>query len=222
MRMSEDMTLDPSYLVAAKETLDLIIYLCSFLINNQKIPELPTYLSKIEVKANARVSSSLSQTLGINFPLTDPEEKKPAKYWEGVRDMARYAFKQWNQLQDMNEFVILLENSRVHLLARAPREEGVSPLEEILRTDEFPDPKTTSVANSEIISIEEKNQEVEEEFNEQTTPQDTLPLDLPPTKPPPAAPSLPEKLLGDNDELLSGTLKEALKILRDEGDKEEN
>ena len=214
---------------------------------NKKVNELSNHIVQIEAKANERVTSFLGQSLRLNIPFPD-QEKKPAEYWKGVRDMASYAIKQWNQLQDDQKFVAFLEKTRANLLARvAPNKNVFSLLEEILKTDdkrlgsedeftddrdlespptpyvyEFPYPKGPPAASAEAIPIKKKDLYIEDNSEDQLTPQDTSPLDSPSIKPSPATPSLPEKLLDDKEELLSVSLKEALKILRDEVENEEN
>lgn len=215
------MTVDPIYIKAAIETLELILQLYTFLKENQKVNELSNQLSQIEMKANARIVSSLGRTLEIRH--FDNQEGKPTEYWKGVRDMANYAIKQWNHLQNEQKFVISLKTTRSSLLAIVtPTKQDVSPLEEILdkiqRGDDDSaddrDLESPPAASAEAIPIEEEDQDIEANSEEQLPPQDTPHPDSPPS-------SLPEKLLDDNDELLSSTLKDALRILRDEEDNEE-
>ena len=68
------MTVDPTYINAAIETLELIHQLYNFLKENQKVNELSNHLSQIEVKANARIGSSLGRTLDINIHFNDQED----------------------------------------------------------------------------------------------------------------------------------------------------
>ena len=126
------MSIDPAYIKSAIETLELIQHLYNYLTENQKVNELPNFLSQIESKGDARVRSSLGQTLGIDIPVAD-QEGKPTKYWEGVRDMAKLAHKQW--IQDPNKFIQFLVKTKGNLSTRiAPEEKLISPLEEILQT----------------------------------------------------------------------------------------
>ncbi|MFX0181696.1 MAG: hypothetical protein ACFE95_01340 [Candidatus Hodarchaeota archaeon] len=129
------MSIDPTYIKSAVETLELIQQLYNYLSDNKKMNELFNYLSQIEAKANARISSSLGQQLGMNIPVAD-QEGKPTKYWEGVRDMAKLGSKQWQTLQDGQKFATFLKNTSNSLSRRiAPEEKAISPLEEILRTE---------------------------------------------------------------------------------------
>ncbi len=129
------MSIDPAYIKSAIETLELIQRIFTYLKENQKEKELPNFLSQIESKGEARVKSSLGQTLGIDIPIAD-QEGKPTKYWEGVRDMAKLAHKQLVTLQDPNKFIQFLVNTQGSLSTRiAPEETPVSPLEAILQTE---------------------------------------------------------------------------------------
>ncbi|MHA2245042.1 MAG: hypothetical protein ACXADY_08740 [Candidatus Hodarchaeales archaeon] len=128
------MSIDPAYIKSAIETLELIQHLYNYLKENQKENELPNFLSQIESKGDARVRSSLGQTLGIDIPVAD-QEGKPTKYWEGVRDMAKLAHKQWLANQDPNQFMQFLSKTKGNLSTRiAPEEKPISPLEEMLQT----------------------------------------------------------------------------------------
>ena len=129
------MSIDPAYIKSAIETLELIQRIFTYLKENQKANELPNFLSQIESKGEARVKSSLGQTLGIDIPIAD-QEGKPTKYWEGVRDMAKLAHKQLVTLHDPNKFIQFLVKTQGSLSTRiAPEETPISPLEEILQTE---------------------------------------------------------------------------------------
>ena len=128
------MSIDPVYIKSAIETLELIQQLYNYLKDNQKMVELPDYVKQIESKANARISSPLSQQLGMNIPVAD-QEGKPTEYWKGVRDMARIATKQWGGPQDDQKFIAFLVSTSNSLSARiTPEEKPISPLEEMLQT----------------------------------------------------------------------------------------
>ncbi|MFX1282311.1 MAG: hypothetical protein ACFFB5_01595 [Promethearchaeota archaeon] len=136
------MSIDPTYIKSAVETLELIQRINNYLKENQKANELPNFLSQIESKGEARVRSSLGQTLGIDIPLAD-QEGKPTKYWEGVRDMARLAKKQFLTLNDDHKFTQFLRNTSASLSSRmAPEEKPISPLEELLQ-EAGPKPEET-------------------------------------------------------------------------------
>ncbi|UCE13708.1 MAG: hypothetical protein JSV04_00700 [Candidatus Heimdallarchaeota archaeon] len=130
------MSIDLTYIKSAIETLELVQQLFNHLKDLQKLKELPKFISEIESKANARISSSLGKTLGMDIPVAD-QEGKPTKYWEGVRDMAKIAQKQWVAQRDPQNFYIFLEKTKNQLIARvAPEEKAISPLEEILQGEE--------------------------------------------------------------------------------------
>ncbi|WP_455142479.1 hypothetical protein [Candidatus Hodarchaeum mangrovi] len=131
------MSIDPTYIKAAIETLDLIHRLLKNLSETQTINKLNDFLSQIEAKADARVSSSLGQSLGIDLPVADREGKSP-KFWEGVRDMARLVIKQWTvHKKNPETFSSFLSNTGNNLKGRIGLEEDVvSPLEGILKEKE--------------------------------------------------------------------------------------
>jgi outer membrane biosynthesis protein TonB len=128
------MSFDPVYINSAIETLELVQQLYNYLNSNNKIQELTDYISQIENKANARITSSLGKTLGMDIPVAD-QEGKPTEYWKGVRDMAKLASKKWVELQDAPRFLSFLNQTSSSLYSRVtPEEKAVSPLEEILQT----------------------------------------------------------------------------------------
>ncbi len=129
------MSIDPTYINSAIETLELIQQLFNYLKDNQKINELSDYIYQVEKKANARISSSLGQKLGMDIPVAD-QEGKSTDYWKGVRDMAKLASKQWGSSKDERQFFTFLEKTSNALLARAaPEEKIISPLEQMLQEE---------------------------------------------------------------------------------------
>ncbi|MHA1214483.1 MAG: hypothetical protein ACTSR2_13360 [Candidatus Hodarchaeales archaeon] len=131
------MSIDPIYIKSAIESLDLIQHLLKYLMENNSTAKLVDFLNQIEAKADARVSSSLGQTLGIDIPVADREGKSP-KYWEGVRDMARLAIKQWDYLnKDPSSFSSFLTKTGMSLRSRiSPEESAISPLEDLLHKEQ--------------------------------------------------------------------------------------
>jgi len=146
------MSIDPTYIKAAIETLDLIHRLLKNLSETQTINKLNDFLSQIEAKADARVASSLGQTLGIDLPVADREGKSP-KFWEGVRDMARLAIKQWDtHKKNPESFSSFLSNTGNSLKGKmGPEEDVVSPLEGFLKTKEPIVPKEEPISPLEEI-----------------------------------------------------------------------
>ena len=250
------MSIDPAYIKSAIETLELIQHLYNHLKENQKDNELPNFLSQIESKGDARVQSSLGQTLGIDIPVAD-QEGKPTKFWEGVRDMAKLAHKQWLALKNPIKFIQFLGDTRGSLSTRiAPEEKPISPLEEMLRTEApikeeiqptspleemltepVPTPEPTPIV--EPVPTPEPTPVVEPV----PTPEPSIPrvppppdkfqaldealktsgLDQPTEEISEPSPSLTSMLLQkdettekEEDDMLSLSLREALKILRDE------
>ena len=130
------MSVDITYIKSAIETLNLIQRLFTHSVETQTMDKLPDFISQIESKADARVSSALGAQLGIDIPVADQEGKSP-KYWEGVRDMAQLAKKQFFSLKDNQKFTQFLQTTSASLSARiAPEEKAISPLEELLQDKE--------------------------------------------------------------------------------------
>ena len=106
MRKMEKMSIDRVYIEAAIETLDLVHQITNHLQSNQQTGEMNSFFSQIQTKADAKISSSLGQTLGISIPVD--QEGKSTKYWEGVRDTAKLATKQWQALKEIPKFLSFL------------------------------------------------------------------------------------------------------------------
>ena len=145
------MSIDKIYIEAAIETLDLNHQLINYLHENQQTDKMSQYISQIQTKADARISSSLGQSLGIQIPVD--QEGKPTKYWEGVRDTAKLAKKQWTTTQDLQQFLSFLTSTRTNLAKRIGVEDSsVNPLEDII--GETPVQEVTKVAK-EVNPLEE-------------------------------------------------------------------
>lgn len=167
------MSFDPIYIKSAIESLELILHLFKYLSADQKMNEFSDYLALIELKANTKISSLLGQQSGLNIPIAD-QEGKQTDYWEGIRDMAKLSIKQWDALQDAQQFVMFLKNTRDSLSRRITsdvkivpgleelfntflkewnREESVSPLEDPPTPKIYytPHPKGPPVASAEAI-----------------------------------------------------------------------
>ena len=137
------MSIDKVYIEAAIETLDLNNQLINYLHENQQTEKMSQYISQIQTKADARISSSLGQSLGIQIPVD--QEGKPTKYWEGVRDTAKLAKKQWTTTQDLQQFLSFLTSTRNNLAKRIGVEDSsTNPLEDII--GETPIQEVTKVA----------------------------------------------------------------------------
>ena len=168
------MSIDKVYIEAAIETLDLCYQLINYLHENQQTEKISEYISQIQTKADARISSSLGQRLGIQIPVD--QEGKPTKYWEGVRDTAKLAQKQWVTTQDLQKFLPFLSSTKTNLAKRigivdsstnpledfideAPVQdipkiaEPVNPLEEMLVSDPQPTPVVQEPAIPELTTI---------------------------------------------------------------------
>ena len=125
------MSIDKVYIEAAIETLDLCHQLVNYLQENQQTEKLSDFISQIQTKADARISSSLGQRLGIQIPVD--QEGKPTKYWEGVRDTAKLAKKQWMTAQDLQRFLPFLSATKTNLSKRIGIEDSsVNPLEDMI------------------------------------------------------------------------------------------
>ncbi|MFW9780500.1 MAG: hypothetical protein ACFFE8_16790, partial [Candidatus Heimdallarchaeota archaeon] len=165
-----------AYIKSAIETLELVQQLLAHLTASQNMNSLVNFIAQIESKANARISSSLAQTLGMDIPVAD-QEGKPAEYWKGVRDTARLAQKQWQSLQDTARFQQFLTNTQSSLSAKIiPEEASISPLEEILQST--PSTQPVSAPASPL-----------EEMLTSSTPPTTPPTPTP--TPPPVSSSTP-------------------------------
>jgi len=264
------MSFDKEYIEAAIETIDLIYQLTNYLHENQQTDKIPAYISQIQTKADARISSSLGQRLGIQIPVD--QEGKSTKYWEGVRDTAKLATKQWEATQDLQKFLAFLTSTRTNLAKRIgitdtsanPLEdiigdtpaqevvkvaEPVNPLEEMLGNDPQPEtvkpepvvPDLTPIAPTPIPTPTPPKPEP---VVPEPTPVQPAPVsaDVPVPQPSdklsaldealkssgleqtPPTPSLSDMLISkdesgdkeEDDDMLSLSLREALKILRDE------
>ena len=183
---------DPTYIQSAIETLNLIQRLFDHSVETQTMDKLTDYITQIELKADARVSSTLGVQLGIDIPIADQEEK-PTKYWEGVRDMARLVKKQFLTLKDDQKFTQFLRTTRDNLLTDDRGFES-PPTPYIY---EFPYPKGPPTASAEVIPLKDRDYDLEANSEDQLTPQDTSHLGSPPIKSSPTTSSLPEKLLYD-------------------------
>ncbi|MFW9853988.1 MAG: hypothetical protein ACFFFG_02980 [Candidatus Thorarchaeota archaeon] len=140
-----------AYIKSAIETLELVQQLLAHLTASQNVNSLVNFIAQIESKANARISSSLAQTLGMDIPVAD-QEGKPADYWKGVRDTARLAQKQWQSLQDATKFQQFLTSTQSSLSAKImPEETPISPLEEILKSGPATQPVSAPVSPLEEI-----------------------------------------------------------------------
>ena len=252
------MSIDKVYIEAAIETLDLCYQLINYLHENQQTEKMSEYVSQIQTKADARISSSLGQRLGIQIPVD--QEGKPTKYWEGVRDTAKLAQKQWVTTQDLQKYLPFLSSTKTNLAKRigivdssvnpledfideAPVQdipkiaEPVNPLEEMLVSDPQPTPiaPTPTIVPPQPKPIVPEPTPIaptpEPASYDMSTPQPSEKLSaldealkssgLEPTPP---TPSLSDMLIEkddsgekeEDDDMLSLSLREALKILRDE------
>ncbi|MFW9903068.1 MAG: hypothetical protein ACFFFH_01935 [Candidatus Thorarchaeota archaeon] len=144
------MSVDITYIKSAIETLNLIQRLFTHSVETQTTDKVSDFITQIESKADARVSSALGAQLGIDIPVADQEGKSP-KYWEGVRDMAQLAKKQFFALNDNQKFTTFLQSTSASLSAKiAPEEKTISPLEELLQ-----DKKAVTVETQPVSPLEE-------------------------------------------------------------------
>jgi hypothetical protein len=270
------MGIDKTYIEAAIETLDLIHQLINYLNENQQTEKISEYISQIQTKADARISSTLGQSLGIQIPVD--QEGKPTKYWEGVRDTAKLARKQWVTTPDLLKFLAFLTSTRTNLAKRIgvvdssvnPLEgiigetpepevvvEPVNPLEEMLVSVPKPEPIVQEPSTPDLtpitpVPVQAKPKPiVEEPYIPVPTPITPTPttvhpepafFETPSLQPndklsaldealkssgleqAPPTPSLSDMLIDkdqsgekeEDDDMLSLSLREALKILRDE------
>ncbi|NHJ02035.1 MAG: hypothetical protein EAX86_07800 [Candidatus Heimdallarchaeota archaeon] len=132
------MSIDPTYIKSAVETLELIQQLYNHLKKTGKISsKLAEYLTQIESKAVARIGSPLGRNLGMDIPVEDQEGKSP-KYWEGVRDMAKLAKKQYLVLKEEQKFISFLNSTNMKLSSQIAPKDTSSPLEDLLQGETEP------------------------------------------------------------------------------------
>jgi len=197
------MSIDKIYIEAAIETLDLNNQLINYLNENQQTDKMSQYISQIQTKADARISSSLGQSLGIQIPVD--QEGKPTKYWEGVRDTAKLAKKQWTATQDLQKFLAFLSSTRTNLAKRIGVDDSsVNPLEDII--GETPEQEVAKVAEpvnpleEMLVSdpqpepiVQEPEPIVQEPVTPDLTPITPTPIPTPPhPEPTVQEPTLPE------------------------------
>jgi len=227
---------DPKYFKAALETLDLIKRLLEHHTQNQTKDEFQRSLSQIEAKADIEVktnsrflSTDLSRSLKLDLP--DKEiDTKTSIPWQGVRDMARIVYKRWNQgNHEFSAFRSLLLKMEEALMIRVKEMFGrnilveeANPLEDLLDKEDNdnmdpstptpfvynppPPPAGKAVAQEKPkISLEITDSPDEYIPQEEMSKRDSKPL----------AQQLLEKD-EDEDAMLSKSLKDALRILRDE------
>ena len=121
------MSIDPTYIKSAIETLELIQQLYNHLKNTGQLStRLAEYLTQIESKAVARIGSPLGRDLGMDIPVADQEGKSP-KNWEGVRDMARLAKKQYLVLKEEQKFLSFLNSTNMNLSSKIAPKDTSSP-----------------------------------------------------------------------------------------------
>ena len=122
--------IDKVYIEAAIETLDLVLQIASHLHSTQQTHNMNDFLAQIQTKAESKIISSLGQRLGISIPVD--QEGKPAKYWEGVRDMAKLSIKKWPELNDIPKYLPFLEGTRANLAAKIGVQTVDNPLEDFV------------------------------------------------------------------------------------------
>ena len=171
------MSIDTVYIEAAIETLDLINQLTAFLSSKQQSGEITDYLSQILTKADARISSSLGQSLGINIPVD--QGGKPTKYWEGVRDTAKLSTQKWTALGDIPRFSAFLSATKSNLSARL----GITASEE--------NPLEAFVGETPAEPVAEPNplEDILSSTAPETPPQPTTPAPKPITPTPAVSPT---------------------------------
>lgn len=221
--------LDPIYLKAALETLDLIQSLVQHYNQIQTINKFPDTLSQIEAKAQSEIdaipqtSTELHQLLEIDIPSSDSGSKTSA-YWQGVRDMTRIVVKRWSLGEkEIPSFQEVLFKLKKDLSEKLPDEDS-NPLEKFLkelREDKDPSqatpyiyyppyPKPPPEGMAEAIERPKITSIIGESQND-SPPEKEISKD----NAQPLATRILEKT-EENDEMLSQSLRDALRILRDE------
>ena len=222
---------DENYLKAALETIDLILSLLDHFNQIQTLDNFHDTLRQIEVKAEkeikekTQVSTELKEMLEIDLP-DDDQDDKSSMYWQGVRDLTRIIIKQW--INGNRDFLTLQESIleiKAKLIEKTPHID-LSPLEEFLSNfddedkdeDRDPSPVTPYIYNP-PPPPEGAAKAIEKV---KVVPEDIEPLNEPlpriETKSDTIQP-LAKRILDETeeeDEILSQSLRSALKILRDE------
>lgn len=224
---------NPEYFKAALETLDLIKRLLEHHSQTQTTDEFLRSLSQIEaradieVKKNSRfISTDLSRSLKIDLPDKDIDNEASIP-WQGVRDMARIVYKRWNQgNHDFSSFQSILLEMEEALIIRMKEifgenilVEKTNPLKDFLDKEDKdpsapipyiynppPPPAGKAVAQQRLkippiitdspdenITREEISEDIQQPLTDQILKKDE-----------------------DEDTMLSKSLKDALRILRDE------
>lgn len=188
------MSIDTVYIEAAIETLDLINQLTAFLASKQQSGEITDYLSQILTKADARISSSLGQSLGITIPVD--QEGKPTKYWEGVRDTAKLATQKWTTLREINKFSAFLSGTKSNLSAKLGiKTTEVNPLEAFAGEGPVVEPVAEPVVEPNPLEdiLSSPTQEITPQpAAPAPTPSTPAPTPITPPKPEPIIPKMPE------------------------------
>ncbi|MFX0170714.1 MAG: hypothetical protein ACFE9L_02220 [Candidatus Hodarchaeota archaeon] len=263
------MSMDPYYVKAAIEVLELIENLYKNILQNQSVENFQKVLNLIV----ANPDSYLGEKHGLGSSVTDNTAK--TNYWEGVRDMVKLAGKQWSSLHDHEKFLLFIQKTRKILtesIQQSPQAINIESRFDGKKTCKIPKEDYTRLndIHSLAMSIErlkqaiknlpnqlrqEINQIIEDKIaseletlkteirnliedklsNEQITPDYNIPpaaeTPLPSTKIQDRSILSKEdainrihsinsedekKLLLDNEDIFSLTLRDALKILRDE------
>jgi hypothetical protein len=170
--------------------------LINYLQENQQPEKISDYISQIQTKADARISSSLGQSLGISIPVD--QEGKPTKYWEGVRDTAKLAKKQWMNIPDLQKFLPFISSTKSNLSKRIGIEDSsANPLEDFIGETPVQEvPKVAEPVNpleEMLVSDPQPTPVVQEPAIPEPTPIAPTPTVVPPQpKPIVQEPTIPE------------------------------
>jgi hypothetical protein len=104
--------MDPYYVKAAVEVLELIENLYHSILQNQSEEHFQRVLNLIEANPN----SYLGEKHGLGSAIIDKEAK--TNYWEGVHDMVKLTRKQWSSIQDHKKFLTFIQRTRNILIEK--------------------------------------------------------------------------------------------------------
>ena len=209
---------DPPYFKGALETLDLIQELLNHRDQTQTLDKFVEDLSAIEAKASVRVGTDLSRSLEIDLPVKDTENKG-TPFWQGVRDMAQVLVKYWTQSgQEVSTFQSKLYKMRERLKGKIPVDD-FNPLEDLIQDNDkdpssatpyvyyppYPKPPPQGMAEAH----EKPKTPVIVDPPEYILPRKELPKEG-------SKPLIDEIIDEEDEEILTESLKDALRILRDE------
>lgn len=203
------MNVNSTYVKSAIETLNLIRHLLNYLKINNATNKLPELLSQIEAKASANVGIVLGDKLGIDIPILDEEGDSP-KNWEGIRDMAILAKREFLLLDDeqkFNQFLKTTSSRLSHLIG--------SPQPTTGKLVQKSDKKTSTEVLLEDLKKHKTVPPIPSNIQKKKS-KEKASIKKPPLVTTMLLESYREDFITEEDDLLAKTIQKALKLLQDE------